>query len=127
MAVNTTVKVPAAAKAWSTLNPPNDLEGIAVFDPSPQSIPSVTMSFIGLSVQPPEAVTFKGAMPPGGVTLREQVGLSAYKNVAEAAQKRTSGRSLMQYFARSAIIPLESRRSFMSINTDLLDLESSCA
>jgi hypothetical protein len=86
------------------------------------------MSFIGLSVQPPEAVTIKGAMPPGGVTLREQVGLSAYKNVAEAAQKRTSGRILMRFFARPAITtPLESRRSFMSINTDLLNLESKCA
>jgi hypothetical protein len=116
MAVNTTVKVPAAAKVWPTLNDANDLRAIAVFDPSPQSIPSATMSFIGLSVQPPEAVTFKGALPPGGVTLREQVGtgLSAYMNVAEAAQKRTSGRTLMRFFARPAIRPLESRRNFMS-------------
>jgi hypothetical protein len=53
-------------------------------------------------------------------------GLSAYKNVAEAAQKRTSGRSLMR-FARPAITSLESRRSFMSNNTDLLSLESKCA
>src|ERR1700682_1220337 len=110
MAVNTTVKVLAAAKVWPTVNDANDSGGIAVFDPSPQSIPSATMSFSG-SVQPPEAVTFKGALPPGGVTLREQVGgwLSAYKNIAEAAQKRTSGMSLMRFFARPAITPLESR------------------
>src|SRR5438552_4689935 len=87
---------------------------MGVFVPSPQSITSVTMSF-SRSVQPPEAVTFRGALPPGGVTLSEQVGLSAYKNVAEATQKRTNVKNRIRFFACPPITSLESRSSFMSV------------
>ena len=45
MADNIMIKVPAAAKVWGTVKDANDPGRIAVFDPSPQSITSATMSF----------------------------------------------------------------------------------